>query len=154
MSRQDRLEELQNLVSEGTYRTQNELVQALRSAGWQVTQASISRDIRALGLEKVDGVYLRPVKLHFDIQQDTAVDLPWGHIRSLASAGDHMIVLRTAVATAQQVAAAIDSAGWQGVAGTIAGDDTVFVATRTRIASDELAERLRSHAGLVDRRSN
>ncbi len=154
MTRQDRLEELQNLVAEGTYRTQHELVQALRSAGWQVTQASISRDIRALGLEKVDGVYLTPVKLHFDTHSSAAVELPWGHIRSLTSAGDHMIVLHTAVATAQQVAAAIDSTGWRGVAGTIAGDDTVFIATHTRLASDDIAGRLRERAGLVDRRSN
>ena len=154
MDRQRRLAALKKLVSEGSYGTQGELVDALRGGGWRVTQASISRDIRALGLEKTDGIYRAPPELRLLVSPDAETTLPWGHIRSLVSAGDTMIVLRTEIATAQQVAAALDSAGWEGVAGTIAGDDTVFVATTSRASCDAVSQRLRSCAGLVDRRRN
>ena len=119
-----------------------------------MTQSSISRDIRALGLEKVDGIYSVPADLDLAANPEAEIALPWGHIRSLVSAGETMLVLRTAVATAQQVAAAIDAASWDGVAGTIAGDDTVFIATTSRLAADEASQRLRAYAGLVDRRRN
>ncbi|MCA9635008.1 MAG: arginine repressor [Myxococcales bacterium] len=153
MTREDRLHELRRLIAAGAYRTQGELADALRGAGWEVTQSSISRDIRALGLEKIDGVYVTPAQLALEAGAGAAgITLPWGHVRSLVRAGDNMIVLRTDVATAQQVAAAIDAAPWEGVAGTIAGDDTVFVATASRAASDALCRRLQALAGLKDRR--
>lgn len=154
MNRSRRLAQLKRLVAMGTFRTQGELADALAGAGWAVTQSSISRDIRALGLEKVDGIYSVPADLDLAANPEAEIALPWGHIRSLVSAGETMLVLRTAVATAQQVAAAIDAASWDGVAGTIAGDDTVFIATTSRLAADEASQRLRAYAGLVDRRRN
>jgi len=154
MNRQRRLAQLKRLVAQGSYRTQGELVLALHGAGWEVTQASISRDIKTLGLEKVDGIYVAPAEIKLDVRPDADTSLPWGHIRSLLSAGDTMLVLRTEIATAQQVAAALDTAGWDGVAGTIAGDDTVFLATTSRLASEVVSQRLRACAGLVDRRRN
>ena len=110
MNRSRRLAQLKRLVAMGSFRTQGELADALAGAGWAVTQSSISRDIRALGLEKVDGIYSVPADLDLAANPEAEIALPWGHIRSLVSAGETMLVLRTAVATAQQVAAAIDAA--------------------------------------------
>lgn len=144
MNRQRRLSQLKRLVAEGSYRTQSELVEALRALGQEVTQSSVSRDINALGLEKVGGIYAVPA----DEGGGAGASVPWSYIEAVMEAGDHLLVLRTHAATAQQVAAALDAGGWSGVLGTIAGDDTVFVATAGGPAGTGVARRLKLSAGL------
>ncbi len=145
MNRQRRLALLKRMVAQGTFRTQTELVDALRKIGQVVTQSSVSRDIHALGLEKVDGVYVVP---GLGAGPQPVAGVPWSYIQAAQPAGPHLLVLRTAAATAQQVAAALDTSGWEGVVGTIAGDDTVFVATLGGDAGDAVRRRLEAAAGL------
>ena len=65
-------------------------------------------------------------------------------MRSVATAGASLTVLRTTIGAAQSVAAAIDKAEWPEVVGTISGDDTIFLATDTGRAQAQVVERLRS----------
>jgi len=107
------------LLSRGRFRTQTELVTALSERGFSLTQATVSRELSALGVVKIDGCYRLP-----------AVPAVGAHLRHWkVTAGECLVVLGTEPAFAMVVAQAIDAAGLEGVLGTVAGDDTVFVAT-------------------------
>ncbi|MEM6926394.1 MAG: arginine repressor [Myxococcota bacterium] len=117
---------LPGLLVEGRYRTQADLARALLEAGHQVDQAAISRELRVLGAIKVDGAYRLSSTGEFAV-----------HAASV-TAGGCLAVLRTAPAWANVMASRIDEAPLDGVLGTIAGDDTVFVATSGADATDAL----------------
>ena len=142
--RTKRLESLLNLVLSGEYRRQDELVKGLQDLGFDVTQSSISRDIRALGLKKTRGVYGAPA----DVLAGPAEAKVLEQISHIASAGDHLLVIKTPIAAAQAVGVAIDKAQWPGVVGTVAGDDTVFVAVANGAASRDITRRVRTVAAL------
>lgn len=114
------------LVAARPIRSQDELVVELRERGIEASQASVSRDIAALGLIKVGGRYgLPPVA-------EAAADPMEAKVRrnllSVATAGDHLLVLKTPAGEASAVALAVDTMALPGVVGTVAGDDTIFVA--------------------------
>ena len=121
-------------------RKQGELVDLLRREGHEVTQSSISRDLRDLGVLKAGGRYLPP-----DATQRSLDDFGTlrQFVRSVATAGGSLTVLRTTVGAAQSVAIAIDKAEWPDVVGTISGDDTIFIATDTAAAQAAVVARLR-----------
>jgi transcriptional regulator of arginine metabolism len=141
-NRKQRLLRILELISTRRIHTQDELVEALAADGWDVTQSSVSRDITALGLVKQDGVYHRPLP---DAQR--AVDPDELRIRegvlSVDTAGDVLVVIRTPPGEANRVAVAIDRLRWPAVVGTIAGDDTIFVATRDEAAQRHLVTQVR-----------
>lgn len=151
MTRQDRLELLRDLIARHDYRTQAELIAALASHQVHLTQSSISRDIKALELAKIDGVYRLPE----EEEEELAPTLPpfsgavWHHLLALHCVGDHLLVLRVKPATAQLVGAALDALPLPGMAGTIAGDDTIFVALKDRPHQQALAHRLRQVSGML-----
>lgn len=122
-------------------RTQEEVARALTREGWRVTQSSISRDIAALGLVKMEGAYRRPrAPKPAGNPDETRV------AESLLSAepsGHALVVLKTGPGEANHVAVALDRLAMPGVVGTIAGDDTIFVAVRTIRAQRRLLDRLR-----------
>ena len=143
--KQHRQRQLLRLVSERHLATQGDLVRALRGVGVRSTQATVSRDIVELGLLKVarDGghVYAAP-------------DVPAGadgpsRLRRLcedypvagALAGN-LVVLRSLPGTANAVAAALDACAFGEVIGTLAGDDTVFVAVGQERAATALLGKL------------
>ena len=144
MDREDRLRVLLELVIGGSFRKQNELVEALQARGVQVTQSSVSRDIRDLGLRKHEGVYVAPPEM---LAGPSGPDM-WAFALSVTAAGDNLVVIRSKPATAQTLAIELDSAAWPGVVGTIAGDDTVFVAVTDASACRDIVRRLRFIAGL------
>jgi transcriptional regulator of arginine metabolism len=116
------------LISTRAVRTQEELAEALASEGWDVTQSSVSRDIAALRLIKVDGIYRRPasVVIPADPDERRIAD----GVLTAEAAGDALVVVHTPAGEANRVAVAIDRLAWPEVAGTIAGDDTIFVAVK------------------------
>lgn len=122
-------------------RKQDELVRLLRREGHDVTQSSISRDLRELGVLKASGRYLPPSDLSARTHSD--FDMLRQFVRSLATAGPSLVVIRTTIGAAQTVAAAIDKAEWPEVVGTISGDDTIFLATDTVRAQAQAVARLR-----------
>jgi transcriptional regulator of arginine metabolism len=130
------------ILRAGLVRKQQDLVRLLKKEGHEVTQSSVSRDLRDLGVLKASGRYvLAPDEL-------TRANGDFGSLaqfaRGLRRAGPSITVLRTTIGAAQSVAVAIDKAEWPEVAGTISGDDTIFIATANARAQDELVARLRS----------
>jgi len=119
---------LLELVQTGTFRTQGELVSALSERGFTVHQGSISRELRSLGVTKVRGIYVVP---------DASLGAPVHDVR--VTAGGCLVVLRSEPAFAPVLGQAIDDADISGILGTIAGDDTVFVATSGPEATAALA---------------
>lgn len=100
--------------------TQEGLLEAVKGVGLQTTQASLSRDIAELGILKEGGCYvLHPASF---FQGENC------YILSLQQAGPNLLVIKTASGSASLVGAGIDEAKIEGAIGTIAGDDTVFVA--------------------------
>ena len=138
---------IRDLVEQRPIRTQQELAAALRERGFRTTQATISRDVADLGLVKAsrDGTraYAIPPRLR---EADTSGE---DRIRTLLQdmpveireAGT-MLVLKTLPGSAHPLAAALDRARWPEVAGSIAGDDTVFVAFSDRGALGRVKRRL------------
>jgi transcriptional regulator of arginine metabolism len=144
---------IRDLVSRRPIRTQQELAAILRERGFRATQATVSRDVAELGLVKAerDGVqaYALPPRL---VEAETSGeerlrallrDLPV----ELRDAGS-ILVIRTLPGSAHAIAAALDRARWPEVAGSIGGDDTVFVAIPDRPALARVRARLAEMAGL------
>lgn len=122
-------------------RKQEDIVRLLREAGHEVTQSSVSRDLRELGVLKAGGRYLPPDAMPRPLD-DFAALRPFA--RGVATAGPSLTVLRTTTGSAQSIAAAIDQAEWPEVVGTISGDDTIFIATADAAAQAALVTRLRA----------
>jgi len=129
------------ILREGLVRKQQDLVRLLKRAGHEVTQSSISRDLRDLGVLKARGRYVLPPDEVSRANGDFGALTQF--VRALRRAGPSLTVLRTTIGAAQSVAVAIDRAEWPEVAGTISGDDTIFIATASARAQEELIARLR-----------
>jgi transcriptional regulator of arginine metabolism len=122
--------------------TQKQLVAALADRGIEASQASISRDIAALRLVKADGRWTAPPQAL--PRTNPFEERIAGRLSTVAAAGDHLLVLRTPAGEAQGVALALDNLMPAGVVGTVAGDDTIFVAVVDADAREDVAARLRS----------
>lgn len=121
-----RREAICSLLQRGPVATQQSLVDALRAQKLEATQSSVSRDLRMIGAIKTARGYELP---DIDASQRHALDDAAELLRGLNPAGSHLLVLNTAIGAAQRVALALDRSDWPEVVGSIAGDDTVFVAT-------------------------
>jgi transcriptional regulator of arginine metabolism len=121
-----------DIVSATAISRQSQLVSLLRKNGYVVTQASVSRDLEEIGIAKVAGVYR---------VAESATVTVFGRL-SFQNAGDHMIVARCRSGLASALAVEIDSANFDGIAGTIAGDDTVFIALSDSGALGNLSQKL------------
>jgi len=126
--KRERQQEILEVISRKRIATQQELAAEVARSGIPATQASISRDIVEIGLTKANGYYTTP-------QTALPVEGPIGFIDT---AGDNLIVVKTEIGQAQPVALAIDGANIAQVVGTLAGDDTIFVAVKN-LASQRLA---------------
>src|SRR5262249_29916890 len=131
---------IMRILREGQVRRQEDLVRLLRKAGHEVTQSSISRDLRDLGVLKASGRYVLPPDEVTRTNGDFAMLAQF--VRGLRRAGPSLTVVRTTIGAAQSVAVAIDRAEWPEVAGTISGDDTIFIAPAHASAQDALVPRL------------
>jgi transcriptional regulator of arginine metabolism len=129
------------ILRDGLVRKQQDLVRLLKKAGLDATQSSISRDLRDLGVLKASGRYVLPPDEKTRANGDFGMLAQF--VRQLRRAGPSLTVLRTTIGAAQSVAVAIDKAEWPEVAGTLSGDDTIFIATASVRAQDELVGRLR-----------
>ena len=118
---------------------QAQLVAELRRQGIAATQSSVSRDLRDLGVARVGGRYVPRARPE---ERDPRVAEVARLLRSVRPAGPHLTVVQTAVGAAQGVARAFDAAGWPEVVGSLAGDDTVFLATATEQDQERLIRHL------------
>jgi transcriptional regulator of arginine metabolism len=133
------------VVRERRIESQDELREALAAEGFVVTQATLSRDIRELGLAKLSdpqggAYYAHPHRAA--LRPDLAQVLPTLLV-SVDGVGP-LLVLKTASGSAGAVTEALDQAGWGEVMGTIAGDDTVLVIARSSKLREAIASRIQS----------
>lgn len=144
--KKSRHKKIVEIIEKYDVETQEELAAYLKDAGFSVTQATVSRDIRELKLSKVSAGGGR--------QKYAAVKQENGHgedryVRVLKDGFHSMdmahgiLVLKTGSGMAMAVAAAIDALGFPEVVGCIAGDDTIMIAVRTAEDTDRLMERIR-----------
>jgi transcriptional regulator of arginine metabolism len=138
----ERQSAIMRILREGLVRRQEDLVRLLKKEGHDVTQSSVSRDLRNLGVSKAGGRYVLPPDELTRTNGDFGMLAQF--VRGLKRAGPSLTVLRTTIGAAQSVAVAIDKAEWPEVAGTISGDDTIFIATANARAQDELVSRLQA----------
>ena len=131
------------LVATRALRTQEDLADALAQEGWDVTQSSVSRDITSLGLVKIDGIYQRPAAARVREITDPNERRLAESLLSVEPAGDSLLVLHTPPGEAQRVGSAIDLLAWPEVIGSIAGDDTIFIATRNAAGQGKIGRQLR-----------
>ena len=124
MSDNDRLSVLANLIRKEKIGNQMDLKNRLAEEGYETTQSSISRDLKKLGVVKVDGFYKTPSIAPGESNKVDRLDA--------LTAGDNMIVFKTGPGNANRAAVIIDRANISGLLGTIAGDDTIFVAVPNR----------------------
>ena len=129
------------LISTRPVRTQEELADALTALGWEVTQSSVSRDIAALRLVKVDGAYRRPAPRQ--PRTDPDEQRVGEGVLTMETAGDALVVLHTPPGEANHVAVALDRLAWPEVLGTIAGDDTIFLAVKNAKMQRQILRELR-----------
>ena len=139
----DRREALKRIIRDGIVGRQAELVRLLKRAGYPVTQSSVSRDLRDLGVAKLGDRYVLPEDAAAPVAGLAAVA---AFVQSVVPAGPHLTVVRTTIGSAQSVALAVDRARWPEVVGTISGDDTIFIATASERAQRAVLDRLRSLA--------
>lgn len=136
------------IISSREIETQEELAEALRLGGFEVTQATVSRDIKLLKLIKMQGIsgkykYVAAASEEKDIK-DKLSSILENAVVSVERV-DKFIVVRTLTGSASAAAEAMDNLFSTDVAGTIAGDNTIFVLARTEDKADELISKLRKN---------
>lgn len=142
-----RHDKILEIIAQHEVETQEELVRYLRAGGFDVTQATISRDIRELKLYKMS--VGKGKQKYIVLQQGDENHMEDKFIRVLKDGfvsmdmAQNILVVRTVSGMAMAVAAAIDSLRFQEIVGSIAGDDTIMVAVRTVEDTEQLMERIR-----------
>lgn len=138
--RNGRQDAIRDIVRNKDVRTQRVLVDELRAAGFDCTQATVSRDIADMGLRKLpEGIYVLAEDLHL---QRMVSELVTGVLRT-----DNLVLIKAQPGTASGIAAAVDAAELPDVLGSLAGNDTILVVAQTA----EDGERLEA---LINKLSN
>lgn len=134
------------LISERDIDTQDELLRCLRESGFEVTQATVSRDIKELRLVKTlstEGKY------KYSIGQDHSRNVSSKFFSLFADSvlsvdsACNMLVIKCMTGMAQAICAAMDSIHWKGAVGTLAGDDTIFVVCRDELSAKDMETELK-----------
>ncbi len=142
-----RQQQIRDLVSSRPVRTQAELAAALRERGYRATQATISRDVTEMGLVKQSsngsrGYALPPLIQHPETTAEERLALVLRSLPVDIRQAGNLLVVRAVPGSAHPIAAALDRTGWPEVIGSIAGDDTVFVACGDRSSAERISRRL------------
>jgi transcriptional regulator of arginine metabolism len=148
MTKYERQGAILRLVQERALATQGELVEALRERGIDAVQTTVSRDIHQLGLVKTrarDGRLVYAIPGAADLDRLNALTAALRRWALSIEPTNTLVVIKTPAGYATPLADAIDSAALADVAGTVAGENTIFAAPRSGTSADELAELLRHH---------
>ncbi len=146
-----RQEKILEIIREHDVETQEELAQYLRNAGFQVTQATVSRDIRDMKLSKVTSEKGRQKYAIMGYGEKSLADMQAGekYVRVLREGfaamdiAQNLVVIRTVPGMAMAVAAALDAIKFPEVLGCIAGDDTIMVASRSVEEAEALIHKIK-----------
>jgi transcriptional regulator of arginine metabolism len=123
-------------------RSQEELSSLLKREGAAVTQSTLSRDIRELGLVKVRGSYQVSGELHSALPDDV-LRRAFEQFVVRTGVSGNIVMIKTSPGNAHSVGVVVDAAQWPEVLGTIAGDDTVFVLLRNSNLGRRVRGRIR-----------
>lgn len=122
MRKTERQKLIVDVISSQRIASQEELSRLLSEYGYNVTQASVSRDLEELRIGKING--------HYEVGfQNGALRSEFGHV-TFAAAGENLIVVKCGSGLASAAAVRIDATAIPGIVGTIAGDDTIFIAVK------------------------
>jgi transcriptional regulator of arginine metabolism len=131
--KQDRQARILEIIEADEIETQDELLDRLAQAGYKSTQATVSRDIRELKLTKIPGT---KGKQRYALEKKQNHESSYIHVLRTGilsiEAAENIIVIKTVSGVAMAVAAALDNMDIYGLMGSIAGDDTIFLAVRSR----------------------
>lgn len=140
-----RQKKILELIAEYDIETQDDLIERLRESGYDVTQATVSRDIRELKLVKTA---MPDRRYRYEVAQNEGIEISTKYrniIKETVIKVDYVgntVVLRTYTGMAQAAAAAVDGMGWDEIVGTLAGDDTIFILMRDTAAAIGFAEKV------------
>jgi len=134
MQKSERQKSILDLISAKQIGRQEELSELLEKRGFSTTQSSISRDLLDLGVVKIGG--------HYALPQRPASALAIGLLLSLDTAGPYMVVAKSPSGLASAAAVRIDGARIPEITGTIAGDDTIFIAVKDEKAQRQAIKRI------------
>jgi transcriptional regulator of arginine metabolism len=151
-----RRDEILRIVGDQSVHSQDELLALLKKRGFRVTQPTLSRDLRELGVAKSPNGYVTRdafaggAVVAFAPRDvvESRLDQAVAEFVTGVDTGGNLAVIRTTIASAQPVASAIDAASIDGVLGTIGGDDTIFIAFRTPAAAVNFTRRVHDIAGM------
>lgn len=134
MSKVERHKVILKIIKEGKIGRQEDLVRALKRMGFKATQGTVSRDIKALGLQKLRALEGKNIyaESSFKPTEENLIMLRrmvTGFVEEVTRT-NNLIIVKTSPGNAQGVAAAIDQATLSGVLGTVAGDDTILIITK------------------------
>ena len=142
MSKLSRHKAILELLDEASITSQEELQKLLHRRGVEAGQATLSRDIRELGVVKSAGGYSLPGR---EVPAETdlpSVDRLVREFVTSVRAAQNLLVTKTSIGSAQPVAAALDEENWPEALGTIAGDDTILIVCENNRAAGRLADRI------------
>lgn len=144
MTKGQRHIKIREIIANNDIETQDDLVDELKTAGFNVTQATVSRDIKELHLVKVplqDGryKYSLPADQRFNPLQKLRRNLIDAFVR-IDSAGN-LLVMKTLPGNAMAIGALIDNLDWEEIMGTICGDDTCLIICRTPEQTEDITNR-------------
>lgn len=148
-NRNRRQQAIRAILNEREISSQGEIVSQLAARGIPATQSSVSRDLRELDVIKRAGHYTFPDRPRPAMREFEGPRILAENLRSIQPAGANMLVVRTVVGGASRVALALDREELDCIVGTIAGDDTVFIATESARQQRELTafiDRLLAHS--------
>lgn len=135
------------LINRKEIETQEDLAEELRREGFDVTQATVSRDIKMLKLIKVQGSTGRYKYVSGSNERTSMQDKLasiFSHTVLSVENVDKMVVVKTISGSANAAAEAIDTLNFHDIAGTIAGDNTIFILVRTVESAEQIVERMRN----------
>ncbi len=151
MVKNDRQKKILEIINTKEIETQEELINALKEEGYDTTQATVSRDIRQLGIKKISAGIGR----FYVSGKSSNVSGGIGSIQSYKNilesgvlsvdTAGNLVVIKTVSGMAMAVGAAVDSLQIEGVVGCIAGDDTIFVAVRDSMAAESVSAEIRGN---------
>lgn len=142
MSKLSRQNAIMELLDRGPIVSQDELQRLLRKRGFDAGQATLSRDIRELGLAKTSAGYSVPGREAAAESDLPSVSRLVREFVTSVRAAQNLLVTKTSIGSAQPVAAALDGENWPEALGTIAGDDTILIVCEDKRSAGRLAGRI------------
>lgn len=145
MTKNDRQRKIIELINEYDISTQTELTNKLIEAGFDVTQATTSRDLQEMRIMKVtlaNGTYKYATAKDADIKINDKLQTVFEQCLVSVDYAINIVVLKTISGAAQAVGYALDSFTWEEIIGSIAGDDTVMIVVRNEKSAKQLVARL------------